>query len=463
MDDARNTFSKSSSKWFQEFQNFRGLAYVTLKRYPFYDWYYHDFLKRYIFLKTSQWWSLKKLKEYQLKNLKRLLKYVYVNVPYYKQMFKKEGIKPNKITCLEDLDMIPLLDKETVINNFKLFINRNVKTCRIRSITSGTTGTRLPVAYGGRFKRFLNACIVRREAYNNSKFYQKKVFFGGAQTSVLTQGKNYLWEYDLSKRTLYFSASNLSDDILKIYVDQIRLHKPVFMRGNASAAYRLALYLKENSINDISFNSFTNRSEMLFDFQKDIIKEQFKCDVYNYYSQKEEVCSAMDCSCHKGLHIDMEKGIVEIVKDEANKKGKIVATCLHNYTMPLIRYETGDIGKVSENDCPCGRGLQLLTELQGRKDDTIILNNRVIAPLELSIIARSVNHIKECQFVQEDKNIILIRVVKREGYTNKDNKKLLKLSHKLMGEDVKINIKLEKDIERTDGEKFQFVISKLRS
>jgi len=99
------------------------------------------FWKTYNFLQISQWWTYDMLREYQFKQLKRLLYHAYENVPYYRKIFKERNIKPEDIKRIEDLSKLPILDKDTFRKHFKDFIARNINVKNIfLTHTSGTTG-----------------------------------------------------------------------------------------------------------------------------------------------------------------------------------------------------------------------------------------------------------------------------------------------------------------------------------
>ena len=67
-----------------------------------------------------QYWSRKNLRKFQEKRLKSIINYAYNHVPFYHSKFKKEGIKPNYITTIEDLSKIPIITK--FINNIMRII-----------------------------------------------------------------------------------------------------------------------------------------------------------------------------------------------------------------------------------------------------------------------------------------------------------------------------------------------------
>src|SRR5260370_22292708 len=76
------------------------------------------------------------------------------------------------------------------------------------------------------------------------------------------------------------------------------------------------------------------------------------------------------------MPVSADTFVVEIVPNDAIAKpaGRIVITDLLNLSMPLIRYEIGDVAACAEDqNCPCGRNLPLLTGVQGRTTDFLRL------------------------------------------------------------------------------------------
>jgi phenylacetate-CoA ligase len=74
------------------------------------------------------------------------------------------------------------------------------------------------------------------------------------------------------------------------------------------------------------------------------------------------------------LHEDIVK--TEIV-DEAGRPtdgvGEVVGTELHNRTMPFVRYRQGDLARITDERCRCGRRTRLLVDLVGRRNDGFVL------------------------------------------------------------------------------------------
>ncbi len=86
---------------------------------------------------------------------------------------------------------------------------------------------------------------------------------------------------------------------------------------------------------------------------------------------------ALQCPLHEHYHIQSENLIVEVLHPDGTEckpgeTGEVVLTTLHNFAMPLIRYQLGDYAVVGEA-CPCGRGLPVLERIHGRQRNMLVL------------------------------------------------------------------------------------------
>jgi phenylacetate-coenzyme A ligase PaaK-like adenylate-forming protein len=70
------------------------------------------------------------------------------------------------------------------------------------------------------------------------------------------------------------------------------------------------------------------------------------------------------------MHTCDEAALVEVVHDGRpaadGEQGDVVATALHSYAMPFIRYRLGDIVTRGEQSCACGLPFATIGTIQGR-------------------------------------------------------------------------------------------------
>ena len=139
--------------------------------------------------------------------------------------------------------------------------------------------------------------------------------------------------------------------------------------------------------------------------------------------------SVIGSSCEKihKIHINMYHKFVEIVDTYGNslnehKKGSIIITDLINYTMPLIRYNIGDVGSIDYSQCSCGRGLIRFDNVFGRVVD-IFKNEKgeLIDGEYFTHLFYFKENVKKFQVVQEKTNEIYIYLVTIDNNELKQN------------------------------------------
>jgi phenylacetate-CoA ligase len=179
----------------------------------------------------------------------------------------------------------------------------------------------------------------------------------------------------------------------------------------------MARYIEKEGKHAIRPRAIITTGEALYDFQRELFSRVFGCETYSYYAANEVDAIASECSEHLGYHISAENVIVEIVDDAdklvpVGREGRILVTSLHNYGMPFIRYEIGDVGVSSDKACPCGRGLPLLAAINGRVSDFIYTSRGDCIPgiaLNRSFLAGL--GVEQYQIVQESYEKVLIKLV----------------------------------------------------
>ncbi len=219
-----------------------------------------------------------------------------------------------------------------------------------------------------------------------------------------------------SRNVRYFSSYGMSVDTLSDYVHELNKFKPAYMRGYASSLHALACFVRDRSLS-LAFRPkavFTT-AERLLEGQRSTIEESFGAPVFNNYGLNDGGVSAYECQEHAGLHIDMERAILEVVDDQGRQifgqPGRILATSLHNTVFPFIRYETGDLGVMAPSSCACGRQMPLLTELMGRTTDVLEVNGRSVGSPVLTVLMGKLD-VEQYQIVQTPGDSLVFRIVR---------------------------------------------------
>jgi phenylacetate-CoA ligase len=258
----------------------------------------------------------------------------------------------------------------------------------------------------------------------------------------------------------------MNDAKYEKYINIINSYKPKYIYGYPSSMYLLADYCRSHGINTVHFDAVFSTAEVLLPHYRTAIENQFQCKVSDGYGSYDGGGQASECEIHKGLHISVEKVIMEIVDENGRrlppgKSGRIIVTDLHNYAMPFVRYEVGDTGVLSDKPCVCGRGLPNLETLEGRITDIIRLSNgTTIAGLAIPHLFKDC-HIKQYQLLQVASDEIVIKIVKGIGYSDWDSQYILNTLMHHAGKETKIGFEFYEELPVGPNGKYKFIMSNI--
>lgn len=380
-------------------------------------------IKAYDQLKKTDKFTLSELVNYQNKHLSKIIEYSYNNIPYYKKLFDKLHLQPSDIKTIHDLYKLPILTKKDIIKNRDDFYPINSIEKYTNVSTGGSTGEPLKFRISKLNSDMSFAILLRGWGFADYNIGDKiAVIAGGSLMGKKLSLKNRLKYYILNFRS--YPSYGMNEDLLKKYVDDMIRWQPQYIRGYASSVFLLAQYIYDNKLQDnFSLKGIFTTSEMLFKNQRDFISNVFGVDVYDTYGLNDGGITAFECKMHNGMHIDMERGILEVVdnygKSIYEQEGRILATTLTELSMPLIRYDTGDLGIVSQDKCNCGSERPLLKQLKGRVTDTLKLNGKFIGGPVITVLMGKTNAL-QYQFIQLERDKLLIKILKGEEYTDTD-------------------------------------------
>lgn len=418
-------------------------------------------------LEKSQWFDTHGIKEIQNHRLRALIKYAYKTVPYYRRVFRKRGLQENDIKDLEDLHKLPILKRNDVKNNFKDLISTDYPKKNIkRGNTGGSTGEPLVFYTNCENRAWSTAARYLAFRWAGFELGDKYAQFHGSSIDFPAYASLKGKLESLVQRRLSFNAFRMSEADMEKFARKIAKSKPKFIYGNAVPVALLAKFIEERGIEGVQAKSVIIDSNKLFEHEVKTIERVFQCPVWWNYHNRENGTFASECSEHNGYHLFAQNFIFEFIRDgdsiAAGETGNIVVTDLHNYAMPFIRYDVGDVGVYSEEACVCGRSLPLMTKLLGRRGDIVVTEtgNFVVDPFYQFERFFEIANIRQYQIVQETRSRIQVKIVTGEGYSEKDTEAIRNLIHFIMGKSMEIDIKITKSIDPAKSGKRRTVIRK---
>jgi phenylacetate-CoA ligase len=429
------------------------------------------FWDTYNFLQESQWWSKEKLEEYQMRELEKLLKHAYENVPYYRRVFDERGLKPKDIQDFDDLKKLPYLTKEIIQDNLKDLVAQNYSRSKLQYITTGGS-TGIPMGFyseKGVSDVKEHAFIVTLWNRVGFKMGDKCVVLRGNVVQSANKGK--FWEYNPINKNLILSSYHMIDEKLPTYISKIREFEPDFIQAYPSVITILARFMKEYNIKPFpTVKAILCASENLYPWQRELLKSIMKCRIWSFYGHSERAALAGECEKSMYYHIQPEYGIVELINKNGNslsnenELGEIVATGFNNYICPFIRYRTMDFVVPSNIKCECGRNYRLLKEIEGRLQDFIVANDKSLITLTALIFAqhfRAFGKIKNMQLYQSRVGEVIVIIIPANGFLKEDSYEIIKKMESAVSGKIKVEVKIVDKIQRTQSGKYKFLIQKL--
>ena len=160
--------------------------------------------------------------------------------------------------------------------------------------------------------------------------------------------------------------------------------------------------------------------------------------------------------------MDEDFSLVEFEEmDNAPGRYRIIGTNWVNPAFPLFRYDTGDVATLdSEATCTCGQIGRIVSQIDGRIEDYLVLPNGAKIG-RLDHIFKDCVNIREAQIRQARDGRITFRIVKGDKYRDADERLLENEVKKRLGADVNFNIKYCDEIAKTASGKLRLVVSDL--
>lgn len=409
-------------------------------------------------------WSKDEMEQFQAQRLQSFIEHCATSVPYYQRKFKELGIKPQDIKNRSDLSCLPILTKQEVINNLADFTSTAIPKSKQTIIqTSGSTGSGL---------RFATTFEAVQEQWAIWWRFRRQVgidlgtwcgYFVGHPVVPLVQHRPPFWRYNYPGCQIFFSAYHINFENMKYYVDELRRKQPPWLHGYPSLLALLASYILETK-SDLGYQvkKISIGAENLLQNQIDLMEKAFGVRPNQHYGMTEAVANISQCK--KGnLHVDEDFAVAEFIADEANQRYRIVGTNLSNLATPLLRYDVNDmVNTIDHDDCNCGLPGRVVSGIDGREEDYIILKNGVRLG-RLDHIFKGIPEVREAQIIQKNIGELIICVVRGIGFNDDIHEKIIYETRKRVGSEAEIIINYVDELTRSSRGKLRFVISELQS
>ncbi len=403
--------------------------------------------------------------------LSDLLLHAYLHTQYYNRIFDKIGIIQGDHIDLSRIREIPLLTKEIIRRYHEELISDDFKGRGwFYNTSGGSTGEPIRLIQDRQFLRWSAATnnYYYRNILNIDEPIVKKVVIWGSERDLFkgTIGAKAQIANWLMNTTTLNSFRMTSNDIEK-YIHIINTNKPDLIRGYAGSLQEICRYAERKKINIYTPKILVSAAETVSDEMRDQVERVFGEKLYNFYGSRE--VSNLAGECKDGLMHSFVFWNYQELLDEHNRpvkhgeEGKVVVTNLFNYSMPLIRYEVGDMAVLGVERCSCGNLLPTFEKITGRITDHFIKKNDTIVHGEyFTHLFYLMDWVERFQVIQEDYDKIRLIIVPRGDIPDHCKHDIDAKIYLVMGQDCKITWDFVDSIPKTPTGKYLYTKSLIR-
>lgn len=298
----------------------------------------------------------------------------YENVPYYTELFDKLGIA-GRLEEPAAFKEIPLLDKPTIRSRPDDFLNTSIpREELLKTATGGSTSDPLVFyrdhhCYCQRWA--LQAAANVQLGWQPGEWYG--MIWGAVQDLPTGDSLRNKMMNSLVYRRLVLDSSSLDEQLLTQFLVEVRKRKPKIIYG-----YPVMLEVVADTIMGMKFevpppDAVVVTAEKLTTRARASIEKAFSAPVIDRYASREFGIVADQVAGSESLRV--APGSIHVEVDPISKDdpsyGELILTDLLNSGMPMIRYRTGDVGRLQKTTINGREGL-FLSDISGRTTDLIV-------------------------------------------------------------------------------------------
>ena len=328
-------------------------------------------------LEHNQFLPEEEVEDLKRRKLTALLEAAGRHVPYYTDLFVREGIDTSSLGGSADISKIPFLTRDIIRSEKGRMISKDPLRKGYLSSAGGSAEESLNFwcdAAAGPVRR---ATAMRGYRWTGFDIGGRQALLWGFPVGRPLKERFAEGAKNFFNNIMALSSFDMTPEAMRKYAGRLRRFAPSIVTGYPSALEAFSEFCRDTGTSLPPPKAVVTGGEKLFPHQRKLVEEVFGADIYDRYGTREFSIVAHECPEHSGLHVFNDLFHVEVIHEsgrpaESGETGEIVITDLSNLYMPFIRYRTGDLVVQGRTKCPCGRGLPLLERHEGRSPDDIV-------------------------------------------------------------------------------------------
>ena len=366
-----------------------------------------------------EWAGRAALDAFALRRAREMAIHAATRVPVYRERYAAAGVDPRAVRDWAGFERLPLMDKAAVRDGYpdrSVAEGADLGAC-ILSTSSGSSGLMMTIPHrADRLWPYLVSSqrMLRWAAGGRYPFWYRQAYVYTSEYPLL----HVPGFYPLAFIPTAAEPDRILDALERARPQILHTYPTVLRDLVALAPERMAaLRLRGVSVG----------SELSTQAERDSWGTVLGVPVRDEYSTEELGRIASQCPAGS-YHLHEDIVHTEIVDDDgrpADGLGEVIGTELHNRTMPFVRYRQGDLARISDEPCTCGRHTRLLVDLVGRRNDGFVLRDgrTLAAGFVLDVSYRAIlglpgDAVSAYRFVQRDLDGAVFEVVPGHGWTD---------------------------------------------
>jgi len=359
----------------------------------------------WIFNPERECMTIEERRKLQLKRLKKVVKYAYENVEFYRNLYDEAGVKPEDIQTLEDIQKLPFITKDDLRKTYPFDMQAAPKDDWIEvHSTSGTTGIPTVAAYTRNDIDIWGECVARGLA--SLGVHKNDIVNVAYGFGLFTGGHGA--QYGAQK--IGALAVPMSSGNTQKQMNFLKDFPADFLCCTPSYALYLAESFEKAGIDpkSIPLKGGLYGAEMWTEEIRQKLEMKFDISAQNIYGLTEVIGPGVSTECHikDGMHIAEDHFYPEIINPETlevlpdGEHGEIVFTSLTKTGMPVIRYRTKDLTSLNHEKCECGRTTVRMSRITGRSDDMLKVKGVIVFPKQVEEVIMSMDELSPAYLIK---------------------------------------------------------------
>ena len=401
----------------------------------------------------------------QYRQLTSVLEHAAATVPYYRKKFAEAQVDIDRLDDPDSWGRIPFLTRRDIQNGGETLHSSAYPPDHGRlheTFTSGSTGAPVRIQGTQLTQLFLVAVTIRNCLWHGFDFAQKLAVIrsypgrAGARGGQSPRWASGIDSVFVTGPSAFISVNN---DVARQF-EWLEREQPVYLVTYPSNLNALLLHSQRQNKRLPSLRAVQTLSEILFPETRELCRRVWGVEIIDMYATQEVGYIALQCPNDAHYHVQTENLFVEVLDHQGapcqpGETGRIVVTTLHNFAMPLIRYDIGDHAVVGEA-CSCGRTLPVLSRILGRVRNMMTLpDGRKLWPQLGAAKLGTLAPIRQWQLIQKSTSSLELVVVSDRPLTAEEEENIRLHVNGNVGATFSISFDYCNSIARGAGGKFE--------